>query len=215
MNKTALILFAGKNKAKVVFEKAGYKTYSVDANPKFNSDLTGDVMEMRMDQVPFKPYVIIASPPCPCFSVAGFAKHWDNQGRPKTAKAVRSIGNVLATLDIVSYFKPKYYFIENPVGLLRKMPFMQSHKRVTVDYCQYGSRARKPTDIFTNIEGWTPKRCHNGATCHESSPRGTTGGVQGMSNAEERAIIPKKLCEEILRVCEQGYKTSSQSRLGG
>ena len=208
-----LELFSGSGNVSKAFREAGHETYTIDANPRLKADVIADVLELKIEDIPFKPDVVWASPPCPCYSVSAFSTHWDSQGRPKTVKAIRSIGNVLATLDIIKQLRPKYYFIENPIGLLRKMSFMQDHNRVSVDYCQYGDKARKPTDIFTNVEGWKLKRCHNGATCHERSPRGSSGGTQGKKNAEDRAVIPTELCKEIVRICEASYKTSKQNKI--
>lgn len=53
-------------------------------------------------------------------------------------------------LEMIKELQPKYWFIENPRGGLRKMRFMQGLPRYTVTYCQYGDTRMKPTDIFTN-----------------------------------------------------------------
>ena len=55
--------------------------------------------------------------------------------------------------------------IENPVGSLRRQPYMQGEvvesalRRTTVDYCAYGKPYRKSTDFWTSYD-WTP----NGST---------------------------------------------------
>ena len=71
-------------------------------------------------------------------------------------------------------------------------------------YCQYGARAMKPTDIFTNASDprFCPP-CRNGAPCHESAPRGSKSGTQGLANARERGRIPERLCLHIVDVCER------------
>lgn len=92
------------------------------------------------------------------------------------------------------------YSIENPRGMLRKMPFMQSLKRYTVWYCQYGDDRAKPTDIWTNLN-WIPKPvCHNGNTnCHHApAPRGAKTGTQGRKGAHHRSMIPAQLCDELM-----------------
>jgi len=103
------------------------------------------------------------------------------------------------------------FFIENPRGMLRKMPFMQDFERVTVWYCKYGkdeTRA-KPTDIWSNNiysmfneNGWKPRpMCHNSnKNCHhEVAPRGSKTGTQGCKGSYNRSMIPKELCIEILK----------------
>lgn len=62
----------------------------------------------------------------------------------------------------------------------------------------------KPTDIFTNASDprFRPP-CRNGAPCHESAPRGSKSGTQGLANARERGRIPERLCLHIVDVCER------------
>ena len=103
------------------------------------------------------------------------------------------------------------YYIENPRGGLRKMPWMDYHPILhTVWYCQYGDTRAKPTDIWTNNFGWTPRpQCHNFKRdkstgeiikhCHhESAPRGSRTGTQGKKGSYERSKIPDELCREVL-----------------
>ena len=94
--------------------------------------------------------------------------------------------------------QPKYYFIENPRGLMRKMGAVEHLNRHTVTYCQYGDKRMKPTDIWTNLD-WKPREmCKNGQPCHESAPRGSRTGTQGLKNNYERSKVPYELCKEIL-----------------
>jgi hypothetical protein len=93
------------------------------------------------------------------------------------------------------------FFIENPRGMMRKMPFMQEFNRHTIWYCQYGDDRAKPTDIWTNSKSWIPRpMCHNGnKNCHhEAAPRGSKTGTQGKKGIYNRSKIPKQLCEEII-----------------
>ena len=124
---------------------------------------------------------------------------------PKTKEAEIGLKIVTKTIEIINELSPKYYYIENPRGLLRKLPNIHSVPfRRTVWYCQYGkdeTRA-KPTDIWTNDMRWIPRsKCHNGNTnCHhEPAPRGAKTGTQGLKGNYERSIVPKELCEEILK----------------
>ena len=65
---------------------------------------------------------------------------------------------VLKTVEIIDYFKPKIFVIENPAtGLLKKQPFMKDLYYVDVDYCKYGFNYRKRTRLWTNLEGWQPR----------------------------------------------------------
>jgi hypothetical protein len=109
----------------------------------------------------------------------------------------------LNVLKLIRELNPRYFFIENPRGGMRKMNFMQNIPRYTVTYCQYGDTRMKPTDIWTNHQNPQFKpMCKNGDTCHVSAPRGSQTGTQGLKGSKERSIIPKELCEHIVKISE-------------
>ena len=104
---------------------------------------------------------------------------------------------------IIKFFDPEYFYIENPRGVLRKLPVItnEHYIRNTVWYCQYADKRAKPTDIWTNDFGWLPRPvCKNGnPNCHhERAPRGSKTGTQGLKGNYERSIVPYDLCYEIL-----------------
>ena len=71
--------------------------------------------------------------------------------------------------------------------------------RYTVTYCQYGDTRMKPTDLWSNIEFKLKPMCKNGDDCHQSAPRGSRTGTQGMINAYEKSKVPEKLCFDVLK----------------
>jgi len=81
---------------------------------------------------------------------------------------------------------------------MRKMPEMEQFIRHTVTYCQYGEQYMKPTDLWSNIDLKLKPPCKNGASCHESAPRGSKKGVQGVKGATNRGIVPSELCADII-----------------
>jgi len=210
-----LELFAGSRSFSKVAEELGHETFSVDIKDFKNIDYVTNILEFDVSKVPFKPDVIWASPPCTYFSVASIGHHWNKDHTPKTLEAIVGCQIVRKTLEIINYFQPDFFFIENPRGKLRKLSFMQKLPRVTVTYCQYGDTRMKPTDIWTNhlssndlfgdnkLQGWLPRPvCNNrkkGNICHhEKAPRGSKTGVQGEKNNYERSKVPYELCKEIL-----------------
>ena len=85
------------------------------------------------------------------------------------------------------------------------MDFMNGLPRYTITYCQYGDIRMKPTDIWTNHPNPRFKpMCKNGDPCHMKAPRGARTGTQGLKNSIERAKIPRKFCQHIVRICEEG-----------
>jgi site-specific DNA-cytosine methylase len=198
-----LELFAGSCSFSNVAATYGFKTYTTDHkqyDTKINQIV--DIFYFNINKVPFKPDIIWASPPCTTFSIASCGKHWtapDKNGNrePKTEAAHDGLLMLEQTLWIIYNLQPKYYFIENPRGLMRKMGAVEHLPRYTVSYCQYGDTRMKPTDIWTNLE-FDAKLCKNGATCHEAAPRGSKTGTQGLKNNYERSKIPYLLCREII-----------------
>lgn len=201
-----LELFAGSRSVGKVADELGYEVFSIDINDFEGIDLVKDVEFLTKEDIPFVPDVIWASPPCTTYSIAAISHHRD-MGEPKTDFAAKSDRLVLNTLRLIEEFDCKY-FIENPRGYLRKMDFMLGIPKATVWYCTYGDVRAKPTDIWSNHiyslfnqDGWKPRAmCFNGnENCHhESAPRGSKTGTQGMKGNYERSKIPYELCKEIL-----------------
>jgi len=199
-----LELFAGSRSVGKAAEELGMQLFSSDLTPFDGIHYVIDIREFDIKKLPFVPDTIWASPPCTSFSVASIGHHWTGgKGAyiPKTESAILGQELVLRTLEIINELKPKYWFIENPRGMLRKMPFMESLPiRNTITYCQYGDSRMKPTDIWTNCEKWIPRpSCKNGMPCHTSAPRGSRTGTQGLNGNYERSKIPHELCLEILK----------------
>ena len=113
----------------------------------------------------------------------------------------------------IKIVKPKYYFIENPVGVLRKIPNLMPPYKVTVTYCQYGDTRRKPIDIWRNCETWIPRPiCKNGDSCHEAAPRGSKTGTQGLGDKIERGKVPRDLCIEIMLACASSKLIATENK---
>ena len=45
--------------------------------------------------------------------------------------------------------------------------------------------------------------CKNGDPCHQSAPRGSRTGTQGIKGTIDRARIPKELCEHIVQISKE------------
>lgn len=207
-----LELFAGTRSIGKAFEEAGHKVFSVEWDKRFKDiDLYEDVLNITADQIVEKfgyPDVIWASPDCATYSIAAISHHREREKngnlRPVSeyAKFCDEVNRHM--LKLIKNLHPRYWFIENPRGGLRKMDFMQGLPRYTITYCQYGDTRMKPTDIWTNHPrpNFKPP-CHNGDTCHISAPRGARTGTQGLKGSVERSKIPTEFCRYIVKICEK------------
>lgn len=209
-----LELFAGTRSIGKAFEKAGHEVFSVEWDKNFKDiDLYADVGKLTKNDVVSLcggiPDVIWASPDCTTFSIAAISHHRRKNAETGNLDAVSDYAKFCDAVDqnvlrLIRELNPKFYFIENPRGGMRKMIWIKDLPRYTVTYCQYGDKRMKPTDIWTNHPN--PKfkpMCKNGDSCHESAPRGSRTGTQGLKGAKERSVIPVELCEHIVRICEE------------
>lgn len=208
-----LELFAGTRSIGKAFEKHGHEVYSIEWNKDFdNIDWYEDISKITAQDIIDRfghPDVIWASPDCTSFSIAAISHHRHKNPETGNLDPVSDYAKFCDKVDqhvleLIHELNPKYWFIENPRGGMRKMTWMQGFPRYTVTYCQYGDKRMKPTDIWTNHP--SPKfkpPCHNGDSCHEPAPRGSKTGTQGLKGSVDRSRIPDKLCEHIVEICEK------------
>ena len=193
-----LDLFSVTCSALNVFKEYGHEVLTVENDLDFTADMQVDILNIDIRALlEFNPDVIWASPPCTAFSVASIGTHWKYGNI--SDKAILGTRLLCKTIEIIMLCRPKYWFIENPRGMMRKLPIMDMVNKNTITYCQYGDTRMKPTDIWTNCEIWKSKpMCKNGDSCHVSAPRGSRTGTQGLKNATERSMIPRGLIMEII-----------------
>lgn len=213
MKLKVLELFAGTRSIGKAFEKKGHEVFSVEWDKDFeNINLYDDVNNLTVERVielmGGRPDVIWASPDCTTYSVMAISHHRERESdgnlRAKTEYAEFCDKTNAHVVNLIKELNPKYWFIENPVGGLRKMSFMQGLPRYTVTYCQYGETRQKPTDIWTNHPDPEFKPpCKRGSPCHERAPRGSKCGTQKIQGAKNRARIPEQLCDHIVEICER------------
>ena len=209
-----LELHAGSRSIGKVAEELGYNVFSVDWTDYDNINLVIDIEQLKPSDIPFIPDIIWTSPDCTTYSIAAISHH-RNGTQPISDYAKKCDAVNFHQIDLINYYlrlNPNLkFFIENPRGMMRKMPFVNGIDRTTVWYCKYGDNRAKPTDIFTNNlfsvfnpKGWIPKhKCHNGnKNCHhESAPRGSKTGTQGKKDSYNRSKIPQQLAIDILKSC--------------
>ena len=164
-----LELFSGTKSWGKIAEQMGWEVISLDLQ---DADINTDIMEWDYKSFAESGYfdIITASPPCRTFS--HLRKSW-------VGRKLKEHGNVIIThdilqkdieekglpllyraLDIIYYFEPKYWFIENPYTS-RIKEYLSGVPFYTVDYCMYSNWGyRKRTNIFTNLTKFQPKLCN-------------------------------------------------------
>ena len=139
-----LELFSGTGSVGKVAKDFGFDVVSLDLK---GAMINVDILEWDYKQYPSGYFDFIwASPPCIEYSMA------KTTGVRKIEEANRIVRK---TIEIIRYFNPKIYFIENPqTGLLKRQDFMDEFDYIDIDYCKYGFNYRKRTRLWTNIKTW-------------------------------------------------------------
>lgn len=189
-------LFSGLGGWSQAFKDMGHTVVTLDFEEKFKPDICADILTVKAEDLLKygKPDVILASPPCNCFSMLSVYRHWKD-GKPIDDETLKAIEILKHTLKLIEELKPTYWVIENPVGMMRTLPFMKKYHHRVITQCQYGERKMKPTDLWGKFPYWfSARRCYNRDKCHDRTPRGShENGTQSIKTPELRAKIPYQL----------------------
>jgi hypothetical protein len=211
-----LELFCGRKCVGEVF-KNDYEVISLDYNPKFNATHTEDIL--TWDYKIYRPNefeIIWASPDCTTWSVASGGKYRTKGNilshHDKGREAERMIDRLL---EIINYFNPKIFFIENPRGLLQYYSPMKEIKKTLVYYGNHNWGCPKPTHIWSNIDLWEDeKKPVMDASTYILRYRPCDGRIkreyhtyQGLP--EKRSLIPRELIEKIYTKVKEKLNNST------
>ena len=212
-----LDLFSGLGGWSQAFKDRGHEVVTVDIEKRFNPTICKDIMELTSKD--FEQYgqfdVILASPPCNCFSIASVYRHWNKDGTSKSEEEIKSIRLVLHTICLIQSLRPKFWIMENPTGMLRKIIGLPHYN---IAQCQYGRSVMKPTDLWGRLpSSFIAKKCRAGNTDHEKATRSSKNGIQGILSSldkgmsvSERAMIPYGLSLVVCKSCENELEQNSE-----
>jgi len=196
-----LELFSGTGSVGKVAREKGWDVVSLDIDPR--ADINVDIMEWDYTSLGMTFDVVWGSPPCTMYSI------YQNVHSPKHLRDFGpSNALVMKTIEIITYFTPRYWFIENPqTGCLKDQPFMQTLPYHDVDYCMYGYGAKKSTRIWTNHADFEGKLCDktcSGYGVNKNRPARIREGFPTKighpdlpATLEERHAIPAPLIREL------------------
>jgi len=194
-----LELFSGTQSVGKIARELGWEVVCLDRD--MDADIKCDIMDW--DYKVYEPGafdVIWASPPCTEYS------------RAKTT-GVRNIGMansiVQRTIEIIEYFNPQFYIMENPqTGLLKNQPLVDGMIFDDVDYCKYGLPYRKRTRLWNNVGNWKPRPLCKKDCGHMDGNKHMETAQRGPCKGEPRAgrqrhtqaelyMVPPDLIREI------------------
>ena len=193
-----LKLFFGNGSVGNVCRRLDCEVTSLDRD--MPADIRMDIMDWDYrSYLPNSFDVIWASPPCTEYSVAKIV----GVRKLDEANAI-----VKRTIEIIQYFNPTYWMMENPqTGLLKHQSVVADLPYNDLDYCKYGMPYRKRTRLWNNIEAWTPrplckKDCgHMSGNVREQSaqqsPRIHLASVRRRYLTRELYKVPEPLLDEL------------------
>ena len=196
-----LELFSGTGSVGDVARELGYEVISLDRDMK--ATIQCDILDWDPNVYPSGYFdVIWASPPCTEYSRATTSGVRDIEGANKV---------VQKALDILEYYCPKNWMMENPqTGLLKDQLMMWGIPFKDIDYCRYGLPYRKRTRIWNNAFRWQPRPlCKKDCEAmNETRTRHKEEAQQAGSTRERRLIqrifktaelyrVPSSLVQEI------------------
>tara|TARA_R110002050_G_scaffold44411_1_gene105772 strand:+ start:8292 stop:8927 length:636 start_codon:yes stop_codon:yes gene_type:complete len=207
-----LELFSGTGSVGKVAKSLGYEVVSLDLQ---GADINIDIMDWDY-KAAYKPGdfdYVWSSPPCETFSLC--RRCWIN-------RKLKHFGDVVVTAsmldedmekvglpilrkteEIIDYFKPMHYFIENPES--GKMKDYIDKPRYVIDYCMYSDYGyRKRTCIWTNKTGFNPlkcnKKCGNMIGNKHINNLGNGNKSRDEINRKHKYRIPEKLLLDLLKI---------------
>ena len=162
-----LELFSGTGSVGKVCDQLGWESVSVDL--LLPADHQVDIMDFDYKQYPKDTFDIVWGSP-PCTNYSKLQDGWIGRMRKgeiytkeiQEKEMLEDDKLVLKTLEIINYFNPEYWFIENPASSrMKDRPFMKNINNYIVDYCMYSDWGyRKRTCIWTNKEDWVGLKCN-------------------------------------------------------
>lgn len=167
-----LELFSGTGSVGKVCKRLDWNVVSVDMI--LPADHKVDIMKFDYKQYP-KDYfdIVWASPPCTNYSKLqdswlGRMKKGQIYTKEVQEEEMKQDDKLIEkTFEIIDYFQPELWFVENPAtSKMKDREIMKDKPNYVVDYCMYSDWGyRKRTRIWTNKKDWNNLLCDGKGTC--------------------------------------------------
>jgi hypothetical protein len=207
-------LFSGLGGFSEAFVQRGHDVIRYDNDVRFvDVPHTRIVDIMDLETLPDAD-VIVASPPCNCFSRMTIRYYWKDK-RPKNDKARFAVALVKKAKELIDTVTPRYYAIENPVGMMIHVlgkPQILTWWAAWYSEHDIGIPLENPPLKETYLWGrlphieW-PKRPTKYARIDRKT-KDRQKGVQGIKDSAISSKIPFLFSEAFAIACENGnYQT--------
>ena len=200
-----LELFSGTGSITKAFRNSGHEVISLDIDPRHPPSICQNILDWRYKDLPRGHFdVIWASCPCEQYSVAR-----SNASTPRDLMLADSL--VLRTRDIIEWFAPHCWLVENPTSSQLWQRFAWP-RLVKTSYCSWGFPYRKHTSIATNTDLCLRAPCGGAGVCEqmrgarhkEHAQKGGGGWCEKKYHTtDELHRIPEELCRAVVLYCER------------
>jgi site-specific DNA-cytosine methylase len=203
-----IVLFSGggsvEDAIRAFYPHNDIEIVAIDNSSKSSATILTDIREFAQvgvfDWRPGYFDVLWASPPCTEYSRAKSVGVRDLEGADTL---------VAAALACLLWLRPRYWFIENPVGLLQTRPIMIPFQPYLhhVSYCRYNEPVRKDTCLWTNAPVKNLRICRRTSLCPtkaaygrhlRTAQAGPTAQAPGSGAAKNVYHIPRPLLRDLL-----------------
>tara|TARA_R110000737_G_scaffold10176_1_gene25843 strand:+ start:4639 stop:5391 length:753 start_codon:yes stop_codon:yes gene_type:complete len=213
-----LELFSGTGSVGKVCKKLDWEVVSVDM--LLPADYQVDIMEFDYKQYPKDEFDIVwASPPCTYYS--NLQNCWIGRKKKDGILVTKELIEekrkesdilILKTLEIIDYFKPELWFMENPqTGQLKKREVVKNIPYYDVSYCMYSDWGyEKRTRIWTNKKDWDNKICDKSGACGNMIDSQALRKKHRLNVSKDVHTVGEQFEKEKLRMkhkstCDGGY----------
>ena len=219
---SVLELFSGTGSVGKVCHQLGWDVVSVDMISEATHKV--DIMLFDYKQYP-KDYfdIVWASPPC-----TNYSKLQDGwlgrmrKGELYTKEVQEREMNeddklVLKAQEIIEYFKPELWFMENPAtSRMKDRPFLRDTPNYVVDYCMYSDWGyRKRTRIWTNKKDWCAKVCDGSGSCGNMTDSHHTKVLgNGYDMIDGQKVLVNTKAKRLLHKTNLGNTERKQKTMG-
>ena len=170
----------------------------MDIDPKTQPTIVCDICAFEYTQLGGTYKAVWCSPPCQMYTIARSKAILprDLEGSDRIVQRCK---------DMIAWFQPSTWFIENPQsGLLKTREVVAGLPYVDLDYCKFGFPYRKRTRVWTNaqLESRLCKHdcCASDGMRHTNwAQRGGQGDWKNDHTKTELYTMPPMLCEDIFQ----------------